>query len=106
MISKNVCEELFQILSLMDKQAVMKIPLNTLKMIKNNRNPNYKSKIDKNDLFNEDNVGRQTIDILCYFDYHYWINDDKKSQIDKLRNQKYLEIEKMKREKYNPDNIF
>ena len=28
--------------------------------------------IDKKDIFNEKNVNRETIDLLCYFYKHYW----------------------------------
>lgn len=50
MISSNTYEELYEILSYMDKVTVMKIPENILINIKNKRNINFKTKIDKNDI--------------------------------------------------------
>ena len=84
MISANTYEEVYQILSVMDKDTVMKIPLEILENIKLNRNSNYQTRIDKNDIFNESNVSKETIDILCFFDYHYWMDSNRKSNIDKI----------------------
>ena len=40
--------------------------------IKKNKDDRYITQIDKNDIFNEKNVNRETIDLLCYFYKHYW----------------------------------
>lgn len=72
MISSNTYKELYEILSYMDKITVMKIPLEILQNIKKYKNNNYKTKIDKKDIFNEKNVNGETIDLLCYFYKHYW----------------------------------
>lgn len=72
MVSSNTYKELYEILSYMDKITVMKIPMDMLQNIKNRKNNSYKTKIDKNDIFNENNVSRETIDLLCYFYMHYW----------------------------------
>ncbi len=72
MISSNTYKELYEILSYMDKITVMKIPLEILQNIKKYKNNYYKTKIDKKDIFNEKNVNRETIDLLCYFYKNYW----------------------------------
>lgn len=72
MISAKTYKELYEILSYMDKVTVMKIPISILQTIKNKKDNRYITKIDKNDLFNEHNVNRETIDLLCYFYKHYW----------------------------------
>lgn len=72
MISSNTYKELYEILSYMDKITVMKIPLEILQNIKKCKNNYYKTKIDKKDIFNEKNVSRETIDLLCYFYKNYW----------------------------------
>ena len=106
MISSDTYEELYEILSLMDKQSVMKVPIDILNTIKEQRNPEYKTRIDKNDIFNEDNVNKETIDLLCYLDYHYWIDETKKAEVDQIRKQRLQEEENKKREQYNPNDIF
>lgn len=74
MISAKTYKELYEILSYMDKETVMKIPISILQTIKNKKDNRYITKIDKNDLFNEHNVNRETIDLLCYLYKHYWCN--------------------------------
>lgn len=105
MISANTYEELYEILSFMDKTTVMKVPIDILNTIKEQRNPEYQTKIDKNDIFNENNVDKETIDLLCYLDYHYWMDADKKAEVDKIRKQ-MLQEEKKKIEQYNPNDLF
>ena len=106
MILANTYEELYEILNLMDKTTVMKVPIDILKTIKEQRNPEYQTKIDKNDIFNENNVNKETIDLLCYLDYYYWMDERKKSEVDRIRKQMLQEDENKKREQYNPNNIF
>lgn len=106
MISANAYEEIYEILSLMDKLAVMKIPEETLKIINKKRNKTFKTKIDKNDIFNEQNVSKETIDVLCYFDYYYWIDENKKNEVDKIHKLKLKKAEEEKKLKYNPNNVF
>ena len=72
MISNKSYKELYEILSYMDKMTVMKIPMNVLIDIKNKKEDSYITRIDKNDIFNEKNVNRETIDMLCYFYKKYW----------------------------------
>lgn len=72
MITSKTYKELYEILSYMDKVTVMKIPIEILQTIKKKKDNRYITKIDKNDIFNEKNVNRETIDLLCYFYKHYW----------------------------------
>lgn len=77
----DIYEELFEILKCMDKMTVMKIPEDVLNYIINNRNKNFHTRIDKNDIFNEQNVSKETVDLLCWLDYKYWMNSDEKLKI-------------------------
>ena len=72
MITSETYKELYEILSYMDKVTVMKIPIEILQTIKNKKDNKYITKIDKKDIFNEQNINRETIDLLCYFYKHYW----------------------------------
>ena len=102
MISGNTYEELYEILGYMDKLTVMKIPEELLNVISQRRNIKYQTKIDKNDIFNKQNVSDETLDLLCYIDYNYWMDEDKKNEINKILKEK----EEEKKERYNPDNLF
>ena len=111
MISGETYEELFEILAQMDKQTVMKIPEEILNNIKSRRNKDYKTRIDRNDLFNESNINKETVDLLCWLDYNYWMNESEKDNIkseliEQTENDNYEKENDLKRQKYNPDIIF
>ena len=106
MISSNAYEEVYEVLSYMDKVTVMQIPENVLNKIKENRNTDFKTNIDKDDIFNEQNISKEALDLLCWLDYNYWADEEKKAQIDKINNENNLLKEKEKEDKFNPDNLF
>ena len=81
MISENVYAEVFEILSYMNKSVVMKIPMEILESINKKRNRNYISKIDKNDIFNTNNINYDTVKVLAWLDVNYWMNNDKKEKL-------------------------
>lgn len=76
--------EVFEILSCMNKQMVMKIPMEILEVIKKEKKENYISKIDKNDLFNIDNVCKQTRNILAWINFEYWATEEEKKRLKEI----------------------
>ena len=102
MISSNTYEEVYQVLKQMDKVTVMKIPENILSNIINQRNSKFKTSIDKYNLFNENNISRDAMDILCCITYNYWMDDNEKQEIDKIN----MEYEEAKERKYDPNSLF
>ena len=99
MINANTYEEVYEILSYMDKMTVMKVPVELLEVIKNNRNENYKTLIDKNDIFNMNNISDETRHVLAWLDVNYWMDEKKKKHLKEIyyKKQKIL---------YNPEDIF
>ena len=83
MISEDVYAEVFEILSYMNKSVVMKIPMEILENINKKRNRNYISRIDKNDIFNTNNIKYDTVKVLAWLDVNYWMNKDKKEKLKK-----------------------
>ena len=90
----------------MDKLTVMKIPEEILKNINKKRNKEYVTRIDKNDIFNEQNVSKTAMDLICYFEYNYWMDDNKKREIERLHKKRIQEMEVEKSKKYNYNNLF
>lgn len=105
MISAEDYEEIYEILSCMDKMVVMKIPIEILNIINVKRNKEYVSKIDKNDLFNLNNMSKNTQNVLAWLDVNYWIDSDKKSQIIQKMNFENQKLELLKQKHYS-NNIF
>lgn len=106
MISGNTYEEIYEILNYMDLNSVMKIDKKIMDIIQKKRNSTFVTRIDKNDIFNEKNVSKETIDFLCWLDYKYWMEEDRKLKIDKIKFDIVQDEEEEKRKKYNPDDIF
>lgn len=106
MISSNTYEEVYEVLSYMDKITVMKIPDLILKKIKDNRNVDYKTKINKNDIFNEQNLSKESVDFLCWLNYTYLIANSQRINIDKKISEISAKQEEEKRKLYNPQNLF
>lgn len=68
MINSKDCKEIFEFLSYMNKEDVMKIPENILLYIKNNQDKDYKTKIKKETLFNFENISDNALNFLIYLD--------------------------------------
>lgn len=82
--------EVFEILSYMDRATVMKIPLEILQYIKDNRNIQYVSRINPNNFFNKENVSDKAREILAWMDLEYLVSD--KNKTEKLK--RYIDNEK------------
>ena len=102
-INANTYEEVYEILILMDKKTVMKIPIDILENIKKNRNKNFITKINEDNIFDEENVQRETLYLLCWLDYNYWMKNDRRKEIDKNNMQIYRKLEEEKKKSYNID---
>lgn len=106
MISGNTYEEVYEILSYMDKMTVMKIPRDILNNIKEQRNTEFKTRINKDDIFNQQNVSKEAIDILCWIDFNYWMNSSQKNEIEKWNYRKKILEEEKKQNNYNYNDMF
>lgn len=73
--------EIFEILSYMEKAKVMKIPTEILQSFKENRKKGYISKIDKNDIYNKENITETTLNILAYLNLNYWVDENKRKEL-------------------------
>lgn len=101
-----IYQEVYEILSLMDKKTVMKIPLEILQTIKENRNKEYVTQIDKNDIFNIENLNEDTIKLLSWIDLNYWINTEKYENIKKISVNQMVLNELSKKEQFENTTIF
>ena len=86
---RNAYTEVFEILKNMDRKLVMKIPIEIVKTIKDNRNIEYKVKIDKNDIFNKKNISKRALNILGWLQINYLAEKDEKIKL----MQKYMKNE-------------
>lgn len=106
MISRNVYSEVFELLGYMDKITVMKIPIEILNKIKENKNDEYISRIDKNNIFNRDNVLPETIKYIAWLDVNFWESEEEKERLKKIHLEKINEEEKIKSNRYKSYYLF
>ena len=81
MIDVKAYSEVYEILKNMDKYTVMKIPIEILENIKNNRDKKYISKIEPNDLFNKNNISEKAIEIIAWIYVNYWAEMQEKEEL-------------------------
>ena len=106
MIKKSeMYTEVFELLSYMDKTIVMKIPVEILEYIKQNRDSNYKVRIDKEDIFNPNNLDKTTISFITALTIKYIADDKEKQMIIDACKENDLKAEKVKKEQYDV-NVF
>ena len=99
---EDVYEELYEVLSNMDKATVMKIPEDILNKIITQRNTSFKTAIDDDNLFNENNISKEAMDLLCWIDYNYWASPERKKEVDDIRKREQLS----KDENFDAHSIF
>ena len=82
------------------------IPYDVLQKLKRECNLNHKFKLKDNVPLNKQNLLPETKAILAIFYRDYWANDEQyKFILEKEKNDEVL-LEKMKKDKYNPNGIF
>lgn len=83
--------EVFEILKLMGKDNVEKIPLNILEKIDNLRDKNYEVKIDPEMPLEQQKISRKALSILAWLNLEYLCNEQEKevlTDIYKLNDRK------------------
>lgn len=92
MISSNTYSEVFEILSLMDKKVVMKIPEKILMNIKSRRNINYKLNLTPDNLFSNSIVSKEALEIIACLDVNYWMDKEKNEELRKKYYEKKRKV--------------
>ena len=78
---KTSYAEVMQVLKYFDRSQVMKIPIEIIEYFKENQDENYISKIDKEDIFNKNNISRKALAILAYLNLTYWADEEEKKEL-------------------------
>ncbi len=97
--------EVDEILYFTDNWIVSQIPSNFLKFIKENKDKSYISNINPYLPIEKQNVSDEAKALISLI-YRTYIADKQEKEVFERKDKKEFEnIEKQKREKYNPDNI-
>ncbi len=99
--------EVDEILSLMEKKYIEKVPKKMREMFKDKRLKGYNPNINPNIPLDEQNLQRKTYAILAMLNINYWCKDENERQsIIRIYSENDKKREAEIREKYNPHNIF
>ena len=101
----NMYAEVFEILGCMNKQEVMRIPVNILEFIKQERSKTYQTRIDKYDLFNPDNIDTRTLNFLAWLMMDYMANDEQRKILIKKAKENDRKREEEKIQKFKIEEI-
>ena len=94
------------ILNHLNKSDYDKIPRELIDNIEKNKDTEYVWNYDETKDLKEQNVSKDTIAILSYINMKYLLNEDQRKFLQKVLNENQKKVDVIKKEKYNPDNIF
>ena len=102
--------EIYEILKLIEDEYVNRIPKKIMSFFEEERDKEYKPRIDVNIPLDEQNLKRETMVLLEILNVNYWCDsEEEKQEIQEelIRNNEIKEQqEKELAERYNPDNLF
>lgn len=104
---KSAYSEVYEILQLIDDEYINKVPEKFIEFIKKERDTEYIANINPNVPLEEQNLLKETINILALLKLDYWCKDEEeKKELLNILNQNEEEYQEELRRKYSPDNIF
>ena len=98
--------EVLEILKHFPEDEYKKIPAEKINFYKSNMEKNYEYSIDPNIDLSKQHISKEANAILISIFRDYFANDRQRQTLNNLLNQNQEKHEKIKKEKYNSDNIF
>ncbi len=99
-------KEVIEILKYVPEKSVNKIPQTMLDTFKAKMDKEYNFIVDINKAFEEQELLEETKAIFANIFRDYWATPYQKERIEAKEEYDRQQIEKMKQEKYNPNDIF
>lgn len=109
MVTKELSEAAVEfncILENSSKTIIEKIPIKFLDFMKDIASKTYEFNYDKSKSLNEQNLRPETRGLIALVYQDYICNDKERKEYIHKRKLFANQIEEIKREKYNPDNLF
>lgn len=98
--------EVDEILKYLSKKDFCKVPDDLLDLIRKNKDPRYIWKYDNNKKLEEQNIHRDSVAILAYINTEFILEGNQKILMQNIHCCNEMKNEKLRREKFNPENIF
>lgn len=77
-----VYQEVYELLCGLGSFDLQKIPISLLNDISIKRDKNYKTNIDKGDLYNINNISKEAFELYMSIDYEYLMTEEEKKFVD------------------------
>lgn len=109
MITKEFAEaftQINEILNFLDESEVQKIPYDVRKKFDEFQSKEYIWHINSNKRLDEQELKKETKDILVDLYVKYWCTDEDRKEVNKILKDNYEKKHLEYRQKYNPDDIF
>lgn len=100
-----IYNEVYYILHILGEKYINKIPKELYAFIESNKEQKEIDYIDKSKNI-ATQVQNDTITFISYLNLEYWCNPNEKERLLKVYKDNDIQEEKMKKEKYNVDNMF
>lgn len=98
--------ELEAVINTLDENEYKKIPQKLIHAISENKDENYVYQYNKDLRYEEWSFMPETKDLLYNILKKYLLTEEEKQHLKEKERLAEIQIEKEKRQKYNPDNIF
>lgn len=105
-INSEIYVDISVIISMMPTEMKSKINKSFINFIENNKSNNYVSNINPNVPLKEQNIRKETKEILGIIYRDYLCNEEERINLLQEEKRELTKLEAEKREIYNPDNIF
>lgn len=106
--SRKTYSEIFEILNILGKEAIDKLPHKLYSLIENEMDKEYKPfLLDENGLVDETKISQEAIALFAVLNMKYLMEDEEeKKELLKIYRKNEENYQTELREKYNPDDIF
>ena len=102
----NAYSEVLEVLKYIPKEDYDKIPKKTIKLLESNNNEKSQFSYNIANPFDKQGLSKEAKVILAIIYRNCWIKEEEKKQLRLKEKDNFENEEKLKREKYNPDNLF
>lgn len=103
---KKSLTEVFEILNHTDVEIIEKIPESFIKFLRDNMDKDYIPIINFYEVNWENTLRQDTLSILALIYRDYIVSKEERKKLLVEEKNEEIEQERLKREKYNPDNLF
>lgn len=105
---KKVYSEIYEILNILGKEYINKLPSKLYQLIEEERDKNYiPILIIQDGNLNENSISQETIALFAVLNIKYFVdNKEEKSELMDIYRQNEIKHQSELQEKYNPNNLF